>query len=165
MRILGIDPGLTRTGIGVIEASSQSSAEALEWLTIATEPSLPTSLRLKELSEDLTNILKDTAPDLAVVERLFFSTNTRTAMETAEARGVILLALETAGVPIMEATPLQLKMSITGDGKADKKQVQSMVMRILQLTSAPEPADASDALALALYGLYASAKDPVLMRR
>jgi len=165
MRILGIDPGLTRTGIGLIDGTDVQHPQAVEWMTIATEPTLPTPLRLTELSKDLNEILKECNPSLAVVEKLFFSTNTRTAMQTAEARGVILLALQSAHIPIVEVTPLQLKMSITGDGNADKKQMQSMVMRILHLKKVPEPADAADALALALFGLYTSTKTSELIAR
>jgi len=157
MRFLGIDPGLTRTGIGLIEGTTSQNPIAIEWLTIETAPTLPTPLRLKELSEDLAKLVEEYKPDIAIVERLFFATNSRSAMDTAEGRGVILLTLATHGIEIIEATPLQLKMSITGDGNADKKQMQAMVQRILKLNTVPTPADAADALALALYGLYTSA--------
>lgn len=157
VRILGIDPGMTRTGIGIVDAPHPSTITPVEWMVIETEPSLPVSDRLVELSRDMEEILDQFAPDVAVIEKLFFATNTKTAMNTAEARGVILLSVAKRSIPIIEATPLQLKMSIAGDGKADKKQMQSMVQRILKLSSVPTPADAADALGLALYGAYSSA--------
>jgi crossover junction endodeoxyribonuclease RuvC len=167
MRILGIDPGLTRAGIGILEGSTVSTMKALEWMVITTEPKLPQPERLQELATDLDQIISDYSPDLAVVETLFFATNTKTAMATAEARGVILQRLSSRGIPIVEATPLQLKMSITGDGKADKKQIQSMVRRILKLETIPEPFDAADALALALFGSYTTGSpiSPIVTRR
>jgi crossover junction endodeoxyribonuclease RuvC len=157
MRILGIDPGVTRAGIGLIDIATNGTITPLEWMIITTDQGLPTHARLAEISRDIEEILDQYTPDCAVVEKLFFSTNSKTAMATAEARGVLLVSLAKRGIEIVEATPLQLKMSITGDGKADKKQMQSMVQRILKLETAPEPADAADALALALYGAYTSA--------
>ncbi len=154
MRILGIDPGMTRTGIGLIEAKKNGEFVAIEWLTIETEPGLPLALRLGELAADLKNYLQTAKPDLAVVEKLFFATNKRTAMDVSQARGVIIAALSTAGIDVIEATPLQLKTTITGDGRADKKQMQSMVKRTLKLDVIPTPADAADGLALALYGAF-----------
>ena len=109
---------------------------------------------LRELGNDLRAFLKEAKPDIAIVEELFFATNKQTAMRTAAARGVILYLLADAAVPIITATPLQLKMAITGDGKADKKQMQTMVQRILKLKELPTPADAADALGLALYGAF-----------
>ncbi|MEQ1849457.1 MAG: crossover junction endodeoxyribonuclease RuvC [Candidatus Peribacteraceae bacterium] len=157
MRILGIDPGLTRAGIGLIDVAPDGTITPLEWMIITTDHTLPTHARLLELSRDIEEILDQYKPDTAVVEKLFFATNSKTAMATAEARGAILVSVAKCGIEIVEATPLQLKMSITGDGKADKKQMQMMVQRILKLHSMPEPADAADALALALYGAYTSA--------
>lgn len=145
---------MTRTGLGLIEAPAQGTPVAIEWLTIETPAGLPMPERLRELSKDMETYLHDAKPDLAVVEKLFFATNKRTAMDVSQARGVIVAALGTRGIPIIEATPLQLKTTVTGDGRADKKQVQAMVKRILKLREAPTPADAADGLALALYGAF-----------
>ena len=154
MRILGVDPGLTTAGIGLIEVHKRTEPRALEWLTIETSSRLPLPERLKELASDLSDFLDEAAPDLAIVEKLFFAKNKRTAIETAHARGVILSLLALRDIEIMEITPAELKMAIAGDGKADKKQMQSMVKRTLKLKEIPTPADAADALALALYGAF-----------
>lgn len=155
MRILGIDPGLATIGLGLIESEHQHDLRCIEWLTIQTQAGTPAPDRLMELHQNLQEFLKETKPDLAVVEKLFFETNVRTAMDVAQARGVILLALAEHEVPVIEPTPLQLKSTITGDGKADKQQVQQMLVRILGLNKIPKPDDAADALALAVYGAIA----------
>ncbi len=154
MRILGIDPGLATIGIGLIETQEGMQIKALDWLVIKTPAGLPLPQRLEELSDDLQSLIKDSAPDLAVIERIFFATNRQTAIDVAQARGVILLTVGKVGIPIIEPTPLQLKMAVAGDGQADKRQVQDMVMRILKLDVRPSPDDAADALALALYGAF-----------
>lgn len=154
MRILGVDPGLSTAGLGLIETDEKGGLKALDWLVITTSPALALADRLAELATDLEEFLKEAKPDIAVVEELFFSTNKRTAMDVSQARGVILVTLKKAGADVLSATPLQLKTAITGDGQADKKQMQAMVKRILKLSETPEPADAADALALALYGSY-----------
>ncbi len=152
MRILGLDPGFATIGLGLIEATSPYDMRPLEWLTIQTKAGLPLSDRLKEIADDLTAFLKDAKPDRAVVEKLYFATNVKTAIDVAQGRGVILLCLAQAGIPLVEATPLQLKSAIAGDGSADKRQMQDMIVRILKLSSIPQPDDAADALALAVYG-------------
>ncbi len=156
MRILGIDPGLATIGIGVIErGSSKEDLRLLDFCVIETAKGLPRASRLQELAEDLRGILREHTPDIAVVEKLYFQTNVTTAMDVAEARGAILLTLAEAGVEILEPTPLQLKLAVTGDGKADKKQMRDMLHHILKV---PEGSfagisdDASDAVALAVYG-------------
>lgn len=154
MRTLGVDPGMTRTGLGLIEVSDIDEPVAIEWLTIETPVARPSAERLRELASDLKSYLKEAKPDLAVVEKLFFKANKRTAMDVSQARGVIMATLADCDIEIIEATPLQLKTTVTGDGRADKKQVQSMVKRILKLKEAPTPADAADGLALALYGAF-----------
>ncbi len=151
MKVLGIDPGLATIGLGVVITSSTQEIRLEEWLLLRTKAGLDAGERLEEIHRDLTTYLRDLRPDLAVVEKLFFETNVKTAMDVAQARGVILLALRQAAIPILEATPLQVKSAITGDGKADKRQVQDMVVRILQLSERPSD-DAADALALAAYG-------------
>ncbi len=154
MRILGVDPGLSTAGLGLIETDEKGSIRAIDWLTITTSSSLALPERLLELALDLEQFLGEAKADIAVVEELFFSTNKKTAMDVSQARGVLLVTLKKAGISVMSATPLQLKTAITGDGQADKKQMQEMVKRILNLTELPEPADAADALGLALFGAY-----------
>lgn len=161
MRILGVDPGLATVGLGILDADTPQELTVVDWLTITTPARTPLGERLRELSEDLTTMIRDTHPDLAVVERLFFARNEQTAIDVAHARGVILLTLAAASVPVLEPTPLQLKLAITGDGGADKRQVQTMLRRILKLQELPRPDDAADALALAVYG--ALQQRPVLM--
>jgi crossover junction endodeoxyribonuclease RuvC len=152
MRILGIDPGLATIGIGVIETGPGGSLLNPDWLTITSPAHTPLADRLHELHRDLSAFVADLKPDLAVVERLFFAKNVTTALDVAHARGVILLTLAEHGIPLIEATPMQLKQGITGDGGADKQQVQSMLMHRLHLATVPTPDDAADAHALAVYG-------------
>ncbi len=152
MRILGIDPGLATVGLGLLEAKSPEDLQALDWLTIKTPAKAPLPERLAEICTDLCGFLEEAAPELAVVEKLFFAVNERTAIDVAQARGAILAALATRGIPVLEPTPLQLKLAITGDGHADKRQVQQMLLRFLKLSEIPKPDDAADALALAMYG-------------
>lgn len=153
MRILGIDPGLATIGLGLIEAEGSQSITPLDWLTITTPAKTPLLDRLEEISKDLSAYLEETKPDLAVVEKLFFAVNEQTAIDVAQARGVILQTLSSHGIPVIEPTPLQLKSAITGDGKADKRQIQDMLVMLLKLDEAPQPDDAADALALAVFGV------------
>ncbi len=157
MRILGIDPGLATIGLGLIEASSSQTMEAIEWLTIETPSGLAFPDRLLEIQKDLTAFLDEAKPELCVIERLFFETNVKTALDVAHARGVIVVTVAARGIPIIDPTPLQLKLAITGDGKADKLQMQTMIKHLFKLTEIPKPADAADALALAAYGALRSA--------
>ena len=149
MIILGIDPGTAITGFGVIR-SSGTQRQLVDCGVITTHKDTPHSQRLAELYADLVELLRKHQPDIAAVEKLFFATNVTTAMTVGEARGVALLALEQAGVPIAEYTPLQVKQGITGYGKATKRQVQEMVKLQLKLTTLPRPDDAADALGIAL---------------
>jgi crossover junction endodeoxyribonuclease RuvC len=152
MKILGIDPGVATVGLGLIDATNVQQPIALDWLTIETNSGLTLTERLQEIATDLAVYLLEHTPDMIVIEQLFMSTNQKTVIDVAQARGVIMLQCANTSAIIREATPLQLKSSITGDGKADKKQVQAMVMRILQLSEPPTPDDAADGLALAIYG-------------
>lgn len=156
MRILGIDPGLATVGIGMVEASGPHHLRATDWCAITTKSDVPLAERLKEIATDLRAMVVDFKPELAVVERLFFAVNAQSALEVAQARGVILAVLAEAGVPLLEPTPLELKMAITGDGQADKAQMQSMVALTLKLEEIPTPVDAADALALAVFGAVQS---------
>jgi crossover junction endodeoxyribonuclease RuvC len=152
MRILGIDPGLAIVGLGLLDAPERTVLQPVEWLTITTPAGLPLSERLCEIRSDLTRYLETSTPDVAVIERLFFAKNERTALDVAQARGVIMQTVAEHGIAIVEPTPLQMKQGITGDGSADKTQVLSMLMRELRLAQPPKPDDAADALALAMYG-------------
>lgn len=152
MHILGIDPGLATIGLGRIKAVTRENMQALDWLTIQTPAGLALPDRLLEIQTDLLAYINAHTPDLVVIEKLYFTTNVKTAIDVAQARGVLVATVAALHIPIVEATPLQLKQTITGDGKADKRQVQDMVKRLLQLTEIPQPDDAADGLALAIYG-------------
>lgn len=162
MRILGVDPGLAVIGLGLIEAKNAYDLQVLDWLTIKTPSSLGLAERLAEIGKDLEEYVQDAKPDSAVVERLFFETNVQTGLDVAHARGVILATLHRCGVPLIEPTPLQLKLAITGDGKADKIQMQTMMQHLLKLREIPRPVDAADALALAAYGALRPAGDAMM---
>lgn len=158
MRILGIDPGLATIGLGLIESTGNQKVDAIEWLILETQPSSSFSERLDEIATDLQKYLEEAQPELVVIEKLYFSTNEKTALDVAHARGVILATVAAARIPIIEPTPPQLKSCIAGDGNADKKQMQKMVMMLYKLTEVPKPDDAADALALAAYGAFQNTK-------
>jgi len=152
MRILGIDPGIGRTGYAVIEYSGKS-LELKSCGVISTSSKETEIKRLLEIRRDLTAIIKKWQPDSACIESLFFATNAKTAMTVGQARGVILLTLAENKLPIVEITPLQVKMATTGYGKAEKSQVQKMIVKILKLKKIPKPDDAADAAAIAWAGI------------
>lgn len=149
MRILGIDPGTGRLGFGVIDAVNGKLA-LVDAGVITTLAHTPTIERLEDIFDSLTQIIAATKPERVAIEKLFFARNVTTAMSVAEARGVALLTAQKAGLPIEEYTPMQIKQSITGYGKADKKQMQEMVRLQLGLKTVPKPDDAADALAAAI---------------
>lgn len=151
VRILGIDPGLATIGLGTVEMTTPTSIRATEWLTIRTKP-MPLPDRLAEIAGDIATFLHETQPDVIVIEKLFFARNERSAMDVAHARGVIIAAAAQQGCPILEPTPLQLKLAITGNGRATKNDMQRMLKNLLRLQEIPKPDDAADALALAFYG-------------
>ncbi len=153
MRIIGIDPGLATVGIGLV-ANAGPQPKAIEWLTIETKASVPMPERLLELQQDLDQYLKETQPELAVIEKLYFSVNEKTALDVAQARGVLVATVAKHGIQIIEPTPPELKSCITGDGSADKRQMQEMVKIIFGLNEIPRPDDAADALALAAFGAF-----------
>lgn len=150
MKILGIDPGTGRLGFGVIEIEKRNKPQLVDAGVITTPPHQPDSERMVTIFDELSEIIKLTQPDVMSVEKLFFAQNVTTALSVAQARGVILLCGERAGLPIAEYTPLQIKMALTGYGRADKKQMQEMVRVMLGLKEAPQPDDCADALAAAL---------------
>lgn len=149
--ILGIDPGFGRTGLGVVEMRG-SDATHVWHDVIETSKDQEFAERLQCVRNDVTEAIRKYQPACAVVESLFFQTNVTTAMKVGMARGVILLALADANVPVIDLTPNQVKQGIAGWGNADKKQVMEMVKRILKLEKAPRLDDAADALALAIVG-------------
>jgi crossover junction endodeoxyribonuclease RuvC len=152
MIILGIDPGTATTGYGIIKQNPKNKGqfEILDFGIIATKKNLSDAKRLTILAEDLQELIKKFKPQRAGVERLFFTSNQKTAMTVSQARGVTLLTLEQHRVPIFEFTPLQVKSTLCGYGKAEKKQVQFMVKQTFGLKQIPKPDDAADALAIAL---------------
>lgn len=149
MRIIGIDPGTGILGFGVIEVKNRET-KLVDAGVIRTPVREDDSVRLQTIFEELTDIIVQTKPSEMAVEKLFFAQNVTTAMTVAQARGVVLLAGRQAGLKIAEYTPLQIKQSLTGYGRADKKQMQEMVRALLGLKDVPQPDDCADALAAAL---------------
>jgi crossover junction endodeoxyribonuclease RuvC len=149
MRIIGIDPGTGILGFGVIDAEGQSRV-MVDAGVITTKPHQALDERLLEIYESIQEIIKDTKPEMMVIEKLFFAQNVTTAISVSHARGVVMLAGKQAGMPILELTPLQIKHSITGYGRATKNQIQEMVKTMLKLSEIPKPDDCADALAAAL---------------
>jgi len=149
MRILGIDPGTGILGFGIIEAD-KGKFQLVDGGIIRTPVHEDDAVRLLTIYEELTDIIAATKPTVMSVEKLFFARNVTTAMTVAQARGVVLLCGMQAGMEIHEYTPMQIKLAVTGYGKADKKQMQEMVRVILGLEAVPKPDDAADAIAAAL---------------
>lgn len=149
MRILGIDPGYATIGFGVLE-TDKSRYRLLQCGVITTPAHTSLSSRLLQIYSDLQKLLDAYQPDAVSIEELFFNTNITTGIAVAQARGVILLACQQVGLRIYEYTPLQVKQSVAGYGRAEKKQVMDMVRRLCNLKAAPKPDDAADAVALAL---------------
>lgn len=151
MRIIGIDPGTGILGFGVVDFRSGSNKFKMVTAGVITTPAhTPTDERLEEIFNSLTEIINETKPDVMSIEKLFFARNVTTAISVAEARGVAMLTGRQAGISIAEYTPLQIKQTLTGYGKADKKQIQEMVRLNLGLTETPKPDDCADALATAI---------------
>jgi crossover junction endodeoxyribonuclease RuvC len=149
MRILGIDPGTGILGFGIIEIV-KSKSQLVDAGVIRTPVKEDDAVRLATIYEELTDIIAETKPTIMSVEKLFFAQNVTTAMTVSQARGVILLCGQQAGLTIFEYTPLQIKQALTGYGRADKKQIQEMVRVMLHLSEAPKPDDCADALAAAI---------------
>ena len=149
MRILGIDPGVATIGFGLVEAD-RAKVHMVTYGAITTPAGLPLSRRLYQIDRDMEELIGKLKPDVMAVEELFFNTNLTTGIAVAHGRGVILCAAERCGVPLHEYTPGQVKLAVTGYGKAEKRQVMDMTKRLLHLKAVPRPDDAADALALAL---------------
>lgn len=149
MLALGIDPGTAICGYGLVEHRG-SSLRAVEYGAVQTSPRLSNSERLVIIHRDIDLLIKKHKPDIVGVEQLFFNKNVRTAMAVGQARGVILLAAAQNGIDLAEFTPLQVKQSVVGYGKAEKEQVIFMTQRLLNLPAKPHPDDVADALAIAI---------------
>ena len=155
MVILGIDPGYAIVGYGVVK-SDTVKFKPLEYGAVTTPAKTDFTARLQKIYESICLLIDKYQPDAMSIEKLYFNTNTTTAIDVAQARGVIVLAAQLKGVPVYEYTPLQVKQSVTGYGRAEKKQVMDMVKHFLGLGAAPKLDDTADALALAIcHGHYA----------
>ena len=149
MRILGIDPGYGITGFGLIEAQ-RGQYRFLQCGAITTPAGMDFSARLEIIYEDMRKLLEMAKPDAVAIEELFFGQNVTTGIGVAQSRGVILLAIRQAGLPVFSYKPMQVKQAVVGYGNATKHQVQDMTKRLLQLSAMPKPDDAADAIAIAL---------------
>lgn len=156
MLVLGIDPGTATTGYGLVRQTADGGLEAVAYGAILTPAKTPMPDRLAKLYSELQDILSLHRPDSSAVEKLFFSKNVKTALSVGQGRGVVLLALAQAGVPIGEYTPNEIKQAVTGYGSAGKAQMQEMVRLLLDLDAPPKPDDAADALAVAICHLHSS---------
>jgi len=150
VRVLGIDPGLTRCGIAVVDSHGQQNLQMIAVGVIRTGQELGLETRLLQLEAEITSWIAEHRPDVIAVERVFSQLNVRTAMATGQAAGVALLIAARSGIPVVMHTPSEVKAAVTGSGRADKKQVALMVTKLLKLTETPKPADSTDALALAI---------------
>lgn len=150
MRVLGVDPGLTRCGVGVVEGVPGRPCTLIGYYVVHSHPDDPLAERLLHLERSLADLVRDHRPESVAVERVFSQHNVRTVMGTAQASAVAILTAAKAGLPVQLYTPSEVKAAVTGSGQADKAQVTAMVTRLLRLDAPPRPADAADALALAI---------------
>jgi crossover junction endodeoxyribonuclease RuvC len=150
VRVLGIDPGLTRCGVGVVDGSVGRPLTMVDVGVIRTSAALPIAERLVSIERGLEAWIEEHRPDAVAVERVFARSDSSTIMGTAQASGIALVVAARRGLPIALHTPSEVKAAVSGNGRADKAQVGAMVVRILRLTELPKPADAADALALAI---------------
>ena len=149
MIILGIDPGYAIVGFGVLEYKNNHFS-VIDYGAITTDAGTPFNRRLELIYDEMTELLQKYRPDAMSIEKLFYNSNAKTVIDVSQARGVIMLASQKNGVPAFEYTPLQVKQSVVGYGRAEKKQVQEMTKRILFLEKVPKPDDTADALAMAI---------------
>jgi len=154
VRVLGVDPGLTRCGVGVVDGLPGRTLTLVYVDVVRTPADVPTGERLLMLADAFADAIVRFSPDAVAVERVFSQHNVRTVMGTAQAGAVAITAAARAGVPVALHTPSEVKAAVTGSGRADKAQVTVMVTRLLRLSSPPKPADAADALALAICQLW-----------
>jgi len=154
MRVLGVDPGLTRCGVGIVDGAVGSPISLVEVGVILTPVESPLEQRLLDLDQQLSQWINIWKPDVIAVERVFSQHNVRTVMGTGQAAGIALLLAAKTGIPVMMHTPSEVKASVTGSGRANKAQVAQMVQKILNLETIPKPVDATDALALAICHIW-----------
>jgi crossover junction endodeoxyribonuclease RuvC len=147
---IGIDPGTATTGYGLVRIEQDGSLVAVKYGVILTPKDATAAARLEMIYDQLCKIVNEFRPDTAAIEKLFFSRNVTTALAVGQARGVVMLALQKAGIESFEYAPKEIKNAVAGYGGADKRQVQEMVRALLQLDSIPKPDDAADALAVAI---------------
>jgi crossover junction endodeoxyribonuclease RuvC len=157
MRVLGVDPGMTRCGVGVVEGAPGRKLSLIDVSVIRTAHDGAYGSRLLILSDALTEAIARFRPDVVAIERVFSQHNVRTVMGTAQVAGLAMVAATRAGIPVAMHTPSEVKAAVTGSGNAGKTQVATMVTRLLSLTEAPKPADAADALALAICQVWRGA--------
>ena len=150
MRVLGVDPGLTRCGLGVVDGTGGRTVRCVAVDVVRTPPDAPVAERLLAVGAVVEGWIERHRPDVVAIERVFSQHNVRTVMGTAQASGVVALLAARAGLPVAFHTPSEVKAAVTGEGRAGKQQVTTMVTRLLGLAEAPRPADAADALALAI---------------
>jgi len=154
MRVLGIDPGLTRCGVGVVDGTVGRPLTMVHVGVFRTPAELDTARRLHQLEQQIEASVLAHRPDVVAVERVFSQHNVSTVMGTAQASGIAMLVAARHGIPVHLHTPSEVKAAVTGSGRADKAQVTGMVTRLLRLAEAPKPADAADALALAICHIW-----------
>lgn len=150
MRVLGVDPGLTRCGIGVVDGDSTRRVALVDMGVLRSATNMPIERRLQVIHAGIVTYIEAHEPDRVAVERVFAQQNVRTAIGTAQASAVVMLAAVDAGIPVTMHTPSEVKAAVTGNGRAGKKQVGEMVKRLLRMEEEPKPADTADALALAI---------------
>lgn len=156
MRIVGIDPGYAIVGYGAVDFAG-NTFKTVDYGAIITQAGTPFDQRLLTIDHEFTNFLQHVQPDALAVEKLFFNSNQKTAIDVAQARGVIIVAAARHGIPTFEYTPLQVKMAVVGYGRAEKKQVMEMTRIILSLEKVPKPDDTADALAVAICHAHSAA--------
>lgn len=154
MLVLGIDPGIAITGYGLIQTGAQSAYQCVDFGAVTTPANLPDYQRLKILYQEITSLISQYKPQSSAVEKLFFQKNVRTAISVGQARGVAMLTLAQAELPVAEYTPNEIKQTVCGYGNAGKRQVQRMVQTLLNLDRLPKPDDAADALAVAICHIH-----------
>jgi crossover junction endodeoxyribonuclease RuvC len=157
MRVLGIDPGLTRCGLGVVEGSVGRPLHLVDVDVVRTPADMPVPLRLCRIEAEVEQWLDLHQPDAVAVERVFSQHNVSTVMGTAQASGIAMVAAARRGIPVALHTPSEVKAAVSGNGRADKAQIGAMVTRLLRLGAQPKPADAADSLALAICHIWRGA--------
>lgn len=164
MLVLGVDPGTAITGYGLVRhVPDGNQLEAVAYGAITSPSDWAMPKRLQKIYHDLTALIREHQPTEAAVEQLFFSRNVKTALAVGQARGVVLLALADGGLPVHEYTPLEVKQSVVGYGRAEKAQVQELVKLLLGLETVPQPDDAADALAIAICHLHSARMASLMM--